>query len=66
MTDIVNFMERKKTKMSEYENFKKRERLEQVVYEKMCFACPNARKCHENCEFCDDFENEVERLVNLQ
>lgn len=48
--------------MNKWEELKERERLEQIAYEKMCFACPNAKKCHEECEFCDDFENEVERL----
>lgn len=52
--------------MSVYEDFKKRLKIEQIVYDKMCFACPNAKKCHEECEFCDDFENEVERLEKLQ
>lgn len=58
-------MERKKLKMNKWEEIKERERLEQIAYEKMCFACPNAKKCHEECENCDDFENEVERLVAL-
>lgn len=62
MTDTVNYLEEK---MNKWEELKERERLEQIAYEKMCFACPNAKKCHEECENCDDFENEVERLVAL-
>ena len=63
MTDIVNYLEEKK--MSEYENFKKRLSIEEIVYDKMCMYCPNAKKCHEECESCDEFYEEVDRLESL-
>ena len=51
--------------MSEYENFKKRLSIEEIVYDKMCMYCPNAKKCHEECESCDEFYEEVDRLESL-
>ena len=48
--------------MNEYDNFKKRLSVEEIVYDKMCMRCPNAKKCHEECESCDEFYEEVERL----
>ena len=48
--------------MSKYEDFKKRLSIEEIVYDKMCMSCPNAKKCHEKCESCDEFYEEVERL----
>lgn len=36
--------------------------LEYQLYKAMCSSCPNARKCHEECEPCDEFQDELERL----
>ena len=33
--------------------------LETLVYEKMCSNCPSAKKCHEQCDFCDDYYDEL-------
>lgn len=37
------------------------EKIEFEVYKKMCSSCPNAKKCHEECEYCDEFVDEYER-----
>lgn len=34
------------------------EELELKIYEKMCKSCPYAKKCHEECEYCDEFLDE--------
>lgn len=36
--------------------------LYEKLYWQMCRSCPNAWKCHEQCEECDDFQEELERL----
>ena len=28
---------------------------EEQAYELMCMDCPNAKRCHEECEVCDEF-----------
>lgn len=28
---------------------------EEQAYELMCMDCPNANRCHEECEVCDEF-----------
>ena len=43
---------------------KKLEQLEDKLYWVMCRNCPNARKCHEECETCEEFDKELDRLVN--
>ena len=32
------------------------------LYRLMCSECPNARKCHEECGSCEEYEEELERL----
>ncbi|MBR1984466.1 MAG: hypothetical protein IKA31_01880 [Clostridia bacterium] len=32
------------------------------LYQVMCKDCPNAWKCHNLCEECDEFQEELERL----
>ena len=32
------------------------------LYKRMCASCPNARKCHEECVECDEYQDELERL----
>ena len=46
--------------------FKRRTKMmsknyEQIVYERMCASCPNSKYCHEECETCENFDNEVEK-----
>ena len=36
--------------------------LAMELYWHMCRECPNARKCHEECETCDEYEEELEKL----
>ena len=42
------------------------EDIEMMVYRLMCSDCPNARRCHEECENCEEYEEEVERLQGEQ
>ena len=35
------------------------ERIAQLVYQKMCSGCTSERKCHEECETCDEYEQEL-------
>ena len=37
--------------------------IEMQLYSEMCANCPYAKKCHEDCENCDDFEEELERRM---
>lgn len=39
-----------------------KEDLEYELYKRMCGSCPNAKRCHEECENCDEYEEELERL----
>lgn len=32
------------------------------LYQIMCRDCPNAHRCHNRCEECDEFQDELERL----
>ena len=32
------------------------------LYRLMCSECPNARKCHEECETCEEYNEEMKRL----
>lgn len=34
--------------------------IEEIIYARMCKSCPNAKKCHEECETCEEYEEEVE------
>jgi len=33
-----------------------------LLYEKMCWGCMYKKSCHESCENCDDFLEELEKL----
>jgi hypothetical protein len=35
------------------------ERIEQLVYSKMCCGCPSEKFCHEECETCEEYEQEL-------
>ena len=35
------------------------EDLEYQVYKRLCSQCPNAKKCHEECETCEEYDREV-------
>ena len=37
-------------------------KLRQELYENLCANCPQARKCHEECEECDYFVEKLEEL----
>lgn len=39
------------------------EDIEMMVYQMMCKDCPNARYCHEACENCEEYEEEIKRLT---
>jgi hypothetical protein len=41
------------------------EESETQIYNKKCVGCPRARICHEECEFCDDFTDELEELEGM-
>ena len=34
------------------------------LYQAMCKDCPSAHRCHNLCEECDEFQEELERLEN--
>ena len=36
--------------------------VEDKVYELMCEGCEHAHYCHNACENCDEYEDEVQRL----
>ena len=40
---------------------KLREQIHDTLYWEMCRDCPRAKYCHEECEECDDFVNELYR-----
>lgn len=40
------------------------EKLENRVYAKMCSSCPKAKYCHEECVNCEEYDEELEKVVN--
>ena len=36
----------------------------ETVYRNMCRCCPNAKHCHDYCEECDEFNEELEKEMN--
>ena len=36
------------------------DKLEDKLYSLMCWNCPNAKKCHDECETCEEFDKELE------
>lgn len=32
---------------------------EQYIYSKMCGSCPNAKRCHDECEVCEEYEKAI-------
>lgn len=38
--------------------------LYEQVYQYMCKDCPSAHRCHNLCEECDEFQDELMRLEN--
>lgn len=38
------------------------EDLEYQLYRLMCGSCPNAKKCHEECETCEEYDDELARI----
>lgn len=48
-------------------NLDKEVKLEEIVYQKMCAGCEYERKCHVQCEVCEDYTNtlqELEEMIN--
>ena len=43
-----------------YDDFLKEMEIEHKVYKKMCLDCMYAKKCHEECETCEEFDEMVE------
>jgi hypothetical protein len=37
--------------------------VEQEVYSRMCSSCPNARRCHEDCETCDSYDRAIRQAL---
>ena len=35
------------------------EEIEQKISKKMCVSCPHEKECHDNCEHCDEYYDEV-------
>lgn len=31
------------------------------IYQKLCCGCPNEKRCHEECEHCDEYYEELEK-----
>ena len=40
--------------------------LEFLLYQRMCHQCPNARKCHDDCDYCDEFLQSLDALSNVE
>ena len=36
--------------------------IEELCYILNCIQCPNEKRCHDNCETCDEYEEELEEL----
>lgn len=37
--------------------------IEEIVYEDCCIDCPRARRCHEEADTCDSYEERLEELM---
>ena len=37
------------------------EEAEEVIYNKLCRGCPKEKRCHDDCEHCEEYLEEVER-----
>lgn len=37
------------------------ELLEELIYEQLCKNCYHAKRCHDDCEFCEKFNDELEK-----
>ena len=42
------------------------EDIEYKLYKMMCSDCPNAKKCHEECDTCEEYDEELESLKGEQ
>lgn len=40
------------------------EQIENILYQRMCNGCPKEKECHDNCEHCDNYLNELEKENN--
>lgn len=48
------------------ERFMTQEQIEEKVYNKMCRGCPYEKECHDKCENCDDYLDEVAWAMVLE
>ena len=39
------------------------DRIEQMIYSKMCCGCLKEKYCHEECETCEEYEQALERAL---
>lgn len=39
-------------------------KVREIVYKRMCSCCPYAKQCHDDCEECDEFNEELEKEMN--
>ena len=42
------------------------EEIEMLLSERLCKSCPNAKKCHDECEYCDEFLDQFEVLNEIE
>ena len=53
-----------KYEIEELDYFSIKQLLESKVYKQMCSNCPNAKKCHEECITCEEYDNKLGEIVN--
>lgn len=49
-------------KLIEEARAKKPRDIEYEVYLSMCYGCENEHYCHNACENCDEYQDEIDRL----
>lgn len=37
-------------------------KTEEYLYSEMCEGCPHEKECHETCEYCDEYLEELDML----
>lgn len=38
--------------------------IEEMIYARLCRGCPNEKRCHDDCEYCDEYLEEIEKHDN--
>ena len=41
------------------------EDLEYQIYQRMCSHCPNQKRCHDDCDYCDEFLETMQAETGL-